>query len=143
MGGASTLIALGQEPRIVAVWVDSPFADLSELIDDQLVADSKPTILTPGGMWMGRLVGGEDLWAHSPQEGIRNDAGRPLYRVHGTADQLVPIHHHFELVALAKQTNANATAWEVDGGQHVRSVLIVPQEYERRLVTFFRAALSK
>lgn len=93
---------------------------------------------------MARLVGGIDLLAHSPQEAITHDAGRPIFIVHGTADQFINIHHARDLVSLASQTGANVTPWYVEGaGHHPNAILQWPDEYEQRLVTFFRAALGK
>ncbi len=142
MGGASTLIAFAQEPRAVGAWLDSPFADVTELLSDELERSNLPGLLAPGGILMGRLVGNDDLTARSPQEGIRSGNGRPLYLVQGAADQRVKIHQHRELAALAQQVHANTTTWVVDGAAHVESAVTAPAEYERRLTTFFRMLLS-
>jgi dipeptidyl aminopeptidase/acylaminoacyl peptidase len=143
MGGAATLIAVAQEPHVAAAFTDSAFADLGELIDDELQRMHFPTFLSYSGFFIARVVGGEDLRAHTPREGIINDAGRPLYLVHGTADQRVDFHHNRELAALAQQTGANATFWTVDGAGHVESVFHSPAEYERRVSGFFSTALGR
>jgi dipeptidyl aminopeptidase/acylaminoacyl peptidase len=143
MGGATTLIAFAQEPRVAAAFTDSAFVDLSELIDDELQRMRLPTFLSYGGYFMARIVGGEDLRAHSPREGIVKDAGRPLYLVHGTADQRVDFHQNRELAALAQQSGANAIFWVVDGAGHVESVFHSPTEYEQRVSSFFGAALGR
>ena len=142
-GAATSLIAFAQEPRVAAAFTDSSFIDLGELIDDELQSMRLPTFLSYGGFFMARIVGGEDLRVHTPREGIIKDAGRPLYLVHGTADQKVDYHHNRELAALAQQTGANATFWVVDGAGHVESVFHSPAEYEQRMSAFFRAALGK
>lgn len=141
MGASTTLIALGQEPRASGAWLDSPFADLSELVGDQLVQENLPAFLALGSILIGRVTG-NDLLAHSPQEGIRNDNGRSLLFVQGTADRKVEPHQHRELMALAQQLHANATEWVVDGAAHVESALTEPVEYERRLTAFFTALLG-
>jgi pimeloyl-ACP methyl ester carboxylesterase len=65
MGGAATLIAVAQEPRVAAAFTDSAFADLGELIDDELQRMHFPTLLSYSGFFIARVVGGEDLRAHS------------------------------------------------------------------------------
>ena len=82
-------------------------------------------------------MGGEDLRVHTPREGLIKDVGRPLYLVHGTADQKVGFHHNRELAALAQQSGANATFWVVEGAGHVESVFHSPAEYEQRISAFF------
>ena len=143
MGGASTLMALAQEPRLSGAWLDSPFADVTELLDDQLVQDNLPALIAPGSLLMGRVLGRDDLLAHSPLEGIRADNGRPLVFVQGTADKKVEPHQHRELMALAAQVHANASEWVVDGAAHVESAVTAPAEYERRLAAFFSALVSR
>jgi dipeptidyl aminopeptidase/acylaminoacyl peptidase len=143
MGAATSLIAFAQEPRVAAAFTDSAFIDVDELIGDNLAEMGYPTFLSYGGILMARLVAHEDLNAHSPREGIVKDAGRPLYLVHGTADQKVGFHENRELAALAQQTHANATFWVVDGAGHVESVFHSTADYEQRMTAFFRGALGK
>lgn len=142
LGAGTTLMAFGQEPRIAAAFVDSPFADLPQIITEELARNSYPTFFTPGAILMARVVAGEDLVAHSPQDAIRNDAGRPIYIVHGTADTRINVHHAQELADLARQTGANVTVWMPVGVGHVDAEFALPAEYERRLVDFFNATLS-
>ena len=144
LGAGTTLIAFGQEPRIAALFVDSPYADLRQVIDERLAAQNIPTFLAPGGLLMARLVSGDDLLAHSPQDAITRDAKRPIFIVHGTADQSINIHHSYDLVALAGQTGANVSTWFPEGMGHVPAALLgLTAEYEQRVVTFFSAALGK
>ncbi|MEP7357601.1 MAG: alpha/beta fold hydrolase, partial [Anaerolineales bacterium] len=89
LGAGTTLIAFGQEPRMAALFVDSPYADLRQVINERLTSQGYPTFLAPGGLLMARLVAGDDLLAHSPQDAITRDAGRPIFIVHGTADQAI------------------------------------------------------
>ncbi len=143
MGGASTLVALAQEPRMSGAWLDSPFANVSELVADELARDNLPTLIANGSIVMGRVIGNDDLLAHSPLEGIRADNGRPLVFVQGSADKKVDPRHHRELLALAQQTHANASEWVVDGAGHVESAVSAPAAYEQRLTTFFTTLLGK
>ena len=143
MGAATTLIAFAQEPRAVAAFVDAPFYDVTELLTDELGRNHLPPLLAPGAILAGRFITGDDLLSHNPQEGIRQDNGRPIYMVHGMLDNRIDIRHHYEYEALVQQTGANATSWVVDGAGHVESEFVAPADYEQRLVDFFQNALEK
>jgi len=144
LGAGTTLIAFGQEPRLAALFVDSPYADLWQVINERLAGQNIPTFLAPGGLLMARLVAGDDLLAHSPKDAITRDAGRPIFIVHGTADQSINIHHSYDLAALAKQTGANVSTWYPEGMGHVPHALLeLTPEYEQHLVAFFSSALGK
>ena len=142
LGAGTTLIAFGEEPRVTAAMVDSPYFDIRQIIDERLIQNHYPTFLAPGGLLMARLVGGVDLLAHSPQEAITRDAGRPIFVVHGTGDQSINIHHSRDLASLAAQTGANVTTWFPEGVGHVQGDLALPAEYEQRMTTFYTAALG-
>jgi dipeptidyl aminopeptidase/acylaminoacyl peptidase len=142
LGAATTLAAFAQEPRVAAAFVDSPFADLPVVIAEELARNNYPTWLAPAGILAARLTSGDDLLAHSPMDAVRQDAGRPIFVVHGDADQRVLQHHTLDLAALAGQTGANLTTWLPTGVGHVEAVLMLTDEYEQRLVQFFRDSLD-
>ena len=143
LGSGTSLIAFGEEPRLAAAWVDSPYFDLRAAIDEELARNHYPAQLVYGGLFMARVVGGVDLLAHSPQKAIVNDAGRPIFVVHSPGDTRLNVHHSRDLVQLAQQYGANVTAWFPEGIDHVQACLQLPGEYEQRLVAFFSAALAK
>ena len=80
-----------------------------EIISEELERNNYPTILAPGALFMARIVAGDNLVAFSPKDAINNDNGRPIFIVHGTADERINVHHTRELQALAEQTGANVT----------------------------------
>lgn len=142
LGAATTLAAFSQELKVAAAFVDSPFADLSVVIAEELARNNYPTWLAPGGILVARLTSGDDLLAHSPLDAVRRDAGRPLFVVHGDADTRINQHHTLDLAALAGQTNANLTTWLPTGVGHVEAMLLLTDEYEQRLVQFFEGSLN-
>ena len=142
LGAGTTLIAFGEEPRVAATFVDSPYADLKQIMDEELARNHYPTFLADGSIFMARVTTGDNLLAHSPQEAILNDAGRPIFIVHGTGDQRINVHHTQELANRASQTGANLTVWMPDGVGHVSAEFDLPQEYEKRLAAFFSQSLS-
>ena len=142
LGAGTTLIAFGQEPRLAAAFVDSPYSDLPQIIDEELARNHYPLFLAPGGIFMARLIAGDNLTAFSPKDAINNNAGRPIYIVHGAADTRIDVHHTRQLAELATQAGANVTVWIPEGVGHANAVFASPDEYEQRLVTFFRESLS-
>ena len=142
LGAGTTLIAFGQEPRLAAAFVDSPYADLPQIIDEELARNNYPLFLAPGGIFMARLIARDNLTAFSPKSAIHNDAGRPIYIVHGTEDTRIDVHHTHQLAELAKQADANVTVWIPEGVGHAEAVFAAPSEYEQRLVKFFSESLK-
>ena len=142
LGAGTTLIAFGQEPRLAAAFVDSPYSDLPQIINEELTRNNYPTLLSPAAIFAARLAAGDNLVAFSPQDAINNDAGRPIFIVHGTNDERINVHHTQQLAELAKQTNANVTVWMPEGVGHVMAEFALPEEYEQRLVKFFKEALN-
>jgi fermentation-respiration switch protein FrsA (DUF1100 family) len=142
LGAGTTLIAFGQEPRLAAAFVDSPYSDLSIIMKEELTRGGYPTFLEPGAIFVARIVAGDNLLAFSPKDAITNDAGRPIFIVHGTGDKRIDVHHTRDLEALAKQTGANVTVWIPEGVGHVEAEFALPDEYEQRLVNFFREVLN-
>ena len=142
LGAGTTLIAFGQEPRVAAAFVDSPYSDLPQIIDEELARNNYPAFLAPGGIFMARVIAGDNLTAFSPKNSITNDEGRPIYLVHGTNDTRINVHHTRQLAELAVPTGANVTVWIPEGVGHVEAEFAFPDEYERRLVEFFLESLS-
>lgn len=133
LGGAASIIAAAEEPRIAVLWTDSAFADV-ELIIDSIVSRI-PTLawLKPSSLWYGRIFVGDDLLSRKPVELLPRLAGRPLFLVHGDADLAVPV-EHAQILASAYPA---AELWITEGSQHVESMFRYTDEYEARLIAFF------
>jgi len=106
LGAGTSLMAFGQEPQVAALYVDSPFLNLPEIIKAELARNNYPTLLWTPATLMARLSG-ENLLAQDPANAINNDNGRPIYVVHGTADTRVSVNQTYELESLAKTGGAN------------------------------------
>ncbi len=143
LGAATALIAFAQEPELPAVFVDSPFDNLPQIIREELDRESYPQFLYLGGIWMARLVAGDNVLGHNPYEALERAGGRPLYFLHGTGDTRIGVHHTEQLRQRAAAVGANARVWIVTGVEHVEAMAAFPKEYERRLVDFFAGALHK
>ncbi len=144
LGAGTTMVAFGQEPRMAALFVDSPFFDLRQLIREELTRSGYPTFLAEPGIFMARVVGQVNLDAHSPQAAITRAAGRPIFDAHGASDPYINIHHSRDLVQLAAQSGANLTTWFPEGiDHHPDAIYKLPGDYEQHLAGFFQSALEK
>ena len=142
MGGGATLIAFGEEPRVAAAFVDSPFANMSETIKYELARHHIPTFFETPAILTARVVNGENLLVHSPTEAINMDDGRPIFIVQETGDTRVSINQTRELVALAQAKGANLSAWMPDGVEHVGAMFDYTSTYEQKLIGFFKTNLK-
>ena len=142
LGAATVLLATGQEPEVAAVWEDSSYADLQSAIDAELTREGYPTFLAFGGVLAARLISGDDLTSYSPLDAVHRLAGRPLFITHGTADTRLSVEYGHRLEAAARADGGSVETWYVDGAEHVEAVVTHADEYERRLVDFFRRSLA-
>lgn len=143
LGAATVLNAFALEPRVAAIAVNSPFANLPQIIREQLGANGLPGFMAPGVVVMARLAAGEDLLKYSPLDAMRAAGDRPVFVVHSEDDADVGVHHSRQLEAVAQESGANATFWYVDGAGHVQAAGVYPEEFEARVVEFFEASLGK
>jgi uncharacterized protein len=141
LGGASALIAMGKEPRVAAVWADSSFADVKILMD-KLLEPSGLKPLIPVGLFVGRIISGDDIGAVQPIDVIPTIIDRPIYVVHGTADTIVPIEQAHMLIDALQTADGSFQFWITDGSEHVGSMFDYTEEYEKRLVRFFTESLT-
>lgn len=139
LGGAVAINAFGEEPELAALWVDSTFGDIHEIIQDELDRNNYPLFLTNGGLLVARMLG-TNLTAHSPLESLAKNNDRPVFITHGTADTRVKVDYADDLY---QQAGTNAELWIVDGTEHVEAMFRDPQEYEERITAFFDSALRE
>ena len=142
LGAATVLIAFAQEAQIPAVFVDSPFDNLPQIINEELDRYHYPHFFTPGGILMARLIAGDDVLAYNPYEAIEQASGRALFIVHGTADARIHVRHSYQLQARAEAANARAVFWFPQDVGHIQSASAFTAEYEQRLVAFFGENLT-
>jgi dipeptidyl aminopeptidase/acylaminoacyl peptidase len=142
LGAATTMIAMGQEPRIAAVWADSSYGDIGSALRDELARNGFPTILEAGGVLAGRVIGGDDLKAHSPLETTTLLHGRPIFLTHGLLDQRISVRYIYELGASVAAHGEVAGLWVVADAGHTEALRLHPAEYEARMAEFFGGALG-
>lgn len=143
LGAATALIAFDQEPRLAAVFVDSPFSNLPQIIREELARNNYPQFLYSSGIVMAQVVAGDNVLAFDPEDALRHANGRPLFIIHGTADKRINVHHTERLAEVAQETGANATFWIIEGVDHVQAAADETAAYEEKLITFFTEALGQ
>jgi uncharacterized protein len=142
-GAATVLIAAGNDPTVPAVWADSSFADIRLAIRDYLVRLGYPAWLEHGGVFLARIVAGDDLTAQSPLEAVRALTGRSLAIVHGLADDVLPPRYADALIAAGLEAGVDVrVSWILEAVGHTDAVFVATAEYEQRLVDFFRDTLG-
>ena len=142
LGAATVLIAMAEEPRVPAAFVDSPFSDTRTIIREELAREGCPAFLASGGTLMARLVGGVDLLEHVPEDCAAALGRRALFLTHGLADTRIGAHHGKRIAALAAEGGHEIETWFVPDADHLEAMLTMPDEYARRLCGFFRGALG-
>lgn len=143
LGAATGLIAFDQEPRVAAIFVNSPFSNLLQALRDELARVGYPSFLAPAAILAARLVSGDDLLAFDPSDGMRHAGERPVFVVHSRADKRVSVEHSERLEATADENGANATFWILDDNtDHVRAPATHTAEFADKMSGFFDAALG-
>lgn len=143
MGGASILIAMAQEPGIVAGWDDSSFTTMSDILYQELEKEGFPGWLNSPALMIGRLLFGEDLMAHTPLEAVTGLNGRPLFIVHSEIDIDVPLAHSEQLVSIIADSGDTTETWYSPSTSHVGTMFDFPELYETELVRFFDENLGQ
>lgn len=143
LGAAVVTIAMGEEPAVAATWEDSGFADINTVLTAELTRFGFPTFLAPGGLLMGRVIAGDDLTTLNPLRAMGKIDGRPFYITHGTEDTRLSVQYAYDLANALTSDGGTIEPWIVEGSGHVQAMLDLPEDYEERLITFFRASLDR
>lgn len=138
LGAASAIGATADEPRIGALVTDSAFADFCPILETRWRLDTGlPDVLEPPTLLMTRMLFGIDLCSSRPFQELSRIAPRPMFFIHSTADELVPVANVDKLKAAAP----SAETWVVSGPEHARIFNADPAEYADRVIRFFDKSL--
>ena len=67
---------------------------------------------------------------------------RSFFIMHGDSDTTVDITLAYKLEALIKEGGMNPDFWAMPGADHSLEVYILPEEFEKRIMNFFKRALK-
>jgi len=143
LGGATALYAFSEEPRVAALFLQSTFGNLQQIIAAELERNDYPAFLAPAAIAMGRVVGGDNLVAHDPISAIQQAGARPVYIVHSRADTRIAVEQSQQLAAAAEGAGVDLVTWFPEQSEHVQTPAVYADEFEQRLVGFFQGALER
>lgn len=140
MGGAVAIEAAAADKTVKAVWSDCPFDSLQDAIAPRAKKRGYP-LPTAVGVAVTTAV---TLRAHAhvteadPIKFVAQIAPRPLYLVHGQADDdTTPINSE----KLFEKAKGPKELWRTEGAHHAESVVKYPAEYQTRALKFFQQSL--
>jgi len=142
LGGATTIHAMAIEPRIVAGWTDSAFDNMETVLKNELRKEGFPTWLSSSALLTGKLLFGVDLQSGTPDQMIQAIGDRPLAIVHSMDDETVPITSAETLMQVMNIDSTDSKVWIAEGAGHIEIMLYYTEEYEKRLIDFFRQTLN-
>lgn len=139
MGGGTAIGAASEEPAIGALVLDSTFADLNPLIEEQWENESGlPKFFLPGVFLMNGLIYGYDLTAIQPSEEIVLFAPRPILIIHCTTDEIVGMWHPKTLIEAVPYAETSY----FDACNHAEIYRDYPNEYKALVIPFFNDNLE-
>ena len=165
MGAGTSAIAFSMDDRMQAVWLDSGYADMGDIVVEELEFQGFPSFLGPAGIFAGKTwlpywLTSEDgygmnLVEHYPLNAATEIGDRHMYVVHGNQDERVRVHHGEEMCdeALKHGDENKVDCWfkdsvirfdvgrDMESDEHVTLMLTDTDEYETRLVGFFTDSL--
>jgi uncharacterized protein len=149
LGAATLLMAAAREPAIQAVVSDSGYAEVVPLLEREVpkrkvaVLGHVPGGFVPAALVMSRVLYGVDFFAARPVDSIATIAPRPLFLIHGLADDYIPVSNFYRLKAAASAPlTARVTTWLVPKARHAQAFKQTGAEYVTRVVGFFGASLG-
>jgi pimeloyl-ACP methyl ester carboxylesterase len=141
MGGAVAIGLAADRPEVAGVWADCAFSSLHDAVAPraQLRGYPLPDYVAWSVVRAANLRARQDLPVADPIRAIALLAPRPVYLVHGEADdETTPVNSQ-KLYDRAKEPRS---LWMVPGAKHADSVMAAPEAYKSKLQAFWRATLS-
>jgi len=136
MGAATGIIVMAKDPRVKVGVFSGGYANGMDVLAEQakklygLPRYPLMPIVEKFFEWRGNL----DADEINPEDYIGKISPRPVYIMHGTADQTVDFSHGQRLYAATKQPKQ---FWQAQGGRHTRLWQLDKQKAENSVVEFF------
>src|ERR1700704_556009 len=141
MGAVVSLLGAAGEPGVEALVLDSPFSDLRSLLAENVWH----SIRLPGApfVWLAgvmlRLRSGSRLSDCSPQAVLSSLEPRPLFFIHGGADEITSVNHSRRLY---DSYRGPREIWIVQGAPHTGAYFSDRPLYVERVAGFFARHLG-
>jgi uncharacterized protein len=143
LGGVTTILAAAREPRIKAVVDDCAYDDPATVVNTAFehFIGLPAFPFGPVSLKLAELRTGQDATSIRAIDAIGRISPRPILIIHGMADEEVPYGNSERMYAVAGEPK---TLWLVPGAKHgLNKWEIAREEYERRVVAFFRQSLGE
>lgn len=143
MGAAVALQAAAGFDDIQALVVDSPFASLEQIALEQTIGITKLprfAVYLPMQVacWWSKYVEDFPVSEVSPWFSAQS-LKCPIFLIHGDADRKIGVHHSRQIFDAAPEPKE---LWICEGAGHLGTYLKDPQEYQKRVLDFFRKHLA-
>ena len=139
LGGAAALGAVFQERQVGALVLDSTFASLEDLVDQNWKKEAGlPRFLLPGVFWMWRILFGFGIRDVRPVDEIRELDTYPILILHSKTDEAVPVSQALQMGEAA----ANAAVVLFDQCDHAELFRDQPSQYLGVLIPFLERVLQ-
>jgi uncharacterized protein len=143
MGGGIALQAAAVEPRIAAVAAEAPFSSFREASYDYAGFHRNPwlgrilfrTVVEAGFLFTKKIAGfyPSDV---SPEKSV-SQRPFPVLLISDGADVVLPLRHQQAIFAAA---TGRKELWILPEAAHASAIGVAPEEYERRVLSFFAKA---
>jgi alpha-beta hydrolase superfamily lysophospholipase len=145
LGAGIALQSAAADPRIEAVVAEAPFASLREATYDYAGLQKSPllgkTLFAPGAwtmLYRGQSIAGFPAAEVAPEKSVAARAF-PVLLICDTADVVLPCRHAERIYAAARGPKQ---LWVVPRAFHTSALGFQPEEFRRRVLSFFAAAAS-
>ena len=144
MGAAAAALALAEAPSVEALVLDSPYANLSDLIAQEIGIRSvlpgwAGSLFVPGVRLAARLALDIDIGAVDLERAVA-ELDYPVLIIHGEDDARVAVEHG---IRVHTASHAESELWLLEGLGHADAFDAHPEEYARRVSAYFRERLGE
>lgn len=144
MGGAIALATAPLSPMVAGVVSDSAFAELWHVVAHNVVKRGVPKFLAAGVGWLVVAIASlrlcANLFSADPIHAVEHIAPRPVLLMHGQDDDQVPVTEAQSLFAAAREPKE---LWLVPSATHREIEAVAREEYQQRVVEFFKRVVSQ
>jgi pimeloyl-ACP methyl ester carboxylesterase len=141
LGASVAIVGAARHPEIGAVAAESPFTRTRKTV--AYFAKKFYGIPEFPFMHLALLITrfrlGISLWNFSPIDDVGKISPRPFFMIHAERDQRMPLADTNALFAAAGEPKE---LWVVPGADHGEPWMVAKEEYDRRMVEFFRRVFS-
>tara|TARA_Y100000768_G_C23939897_1_gene664566 strand:- start:53 stop:1039 length:987 start_codon:yes stop_codon:yes gene_type:complete len=139
LGASTSIFAAYEEPEILAVWSDSPIAEFSMALTDEIARYGLSIEFGPAVSLAGRILTGIDPSLLSPA--MKLSKTQSYFFTHGDSDTRVLTRHFKYYKEYVSNNKINAHFWLVQNSNHVDAMLKYPDKYADKMEFFFNSNL--